>query len=299
MAQDYTSSALITSVKRRGMLPSTDETLATADFLAILNDEIQTYLVPLLMSVREEYLVGTSVVSGATSYPIPVRAIGGKLRSVEIASGDSYVPLVRIEPEQRSSGAEGYLVEGNRIVLLPESGSAATLRLKYFRRPSSLVATSAVGTLSAAYAAGSTALVLNSTAPSTFTNATAVDVVSATPGFDASSDDLTLSSPSGTAATVAAPGLTEAAASGDYVCLAGESPVPQVPVELHPLLVERATFVALKALGNPRAGEFEASAEKMKARVTMLLAPRVEGSTRVIINRSGPGFGGGRRRRAF
>ncbi len=295
MARDHTTTSLLASLKRRGLIPSTDEALATADFLALATEEQDTYIVPLLISVREEYLVAhtdLTIVSGQAAYPIPPRAIGGKLRDVRVLSGADYVTLDRTEPERNMSG---YSLSGNDIVLSPTPAEGGTLRVSYFRRPSALVATTACVTLTAAYAVGSTALV-TSTIPATFTNTTKVDVVGAKPGFSVTNDDLVLNSPSGTACTIASPGLLTASAVGDYVCLAGETCVPQIPVELHALLAQRVTYRALEALGDPRADAAKAGADEMAKKALMLLQPRVESQARVLVNRHGPGFGSNRRR---
>lgn len=301
---DHTTTALLASIKRRGQIPSTDETLATADFLAIADEELHLYVVPLLLSVREEYLVATqdlTIVSGTASYPIPPRAIGGKLRDVLVDSGTTYVPLLRVEPERRgdftaSGSVQGYLLEGNNIILMPTPSAAGTLKIKYFRRPSKLVATSACGLLTAGYAAGTTALVLTATAPATFVDNALVDIVGASPGFESANDDRRLNVPSTTSVPVDSPGLLVATSANDYMCLAGESPIPQVPVELHGLLAQRTAYRCLEALGSKSADMARKGADDMHQRAMMLLAPRVEGATRVVINHNGPGWGGRRRR---
>src|SRR5688500_16338008 len=126
MAYAYTSDELIAQVKRRGMIPSSENTLTTTDYLSFINDEIQTFIVPLLMSVREEFFVANStstIVSGTANYPIPTRAIGAKLRNVLMLNGSVYEPLERLEPERvardgtTSGTPEGYYLEGNDVVL--------------------------------------------------------------------------------------------------------------------------------------------------------------------------------------
>jgi hypothetical protein len=281
------------------MIPGTsEETLSDTDLLAFADDEMQSYIVPLIMSANEEFFVTTkdiSVVSGTASYNIPERAIGGRLRSVQMSDGNGgFYDLTRIEPESEdeytADGGEvaGYVVRGNKIVLIPTPTSSETMRLAYYRRPSRLVALTAVGVLNAAPAA-STSLTLSATKPSTFVSGEDVDVVSATAHFDSLSDSNELTAASGTSLT-----LTTAitASVGDYVCLAGESPIPQIPVELVPLLSQRIVVRACEAMGQPqKAGMAEATSERMRREAMTLLSPRVKGAARPIINRNGPGFG--------
>lgn len=301
---DYTTTGLLASLKRRGMIPSSDEALATSDFLAIADEELQTYIVPLLISVREEYLVTSKdFTPDGSTYPIPPGAIGGKLRDVLISNGSGgFYALPRIEPERvenwgTTGGPVGYKLEGNNVVLVPAATPTGTLRMTFFRRPSHLVATSAVATITAINTGTSTATTnLN---PSTFSTSQSFDFIKANPGFDALYE-------SATATTATASGTswigsvlssnTAGAAVGDYICLAGDSPVPQVPVELHALLSHRIVWRVLEALGDPKAAVAERTCDRLEKSVIKTLTPRVEGASRPIINYNGPGWGRGRYR---
>lgn len=296
MAQDFTTTALLSSLKRRGMLPSNSDTLSTADFLAIATEELQTYIFKVLLAVREEYAVATydlTLTSGTAAYKIPSRAVGGKLRHVNKydSSSGALTPLARLEPERiGSASATGnvacYYLQGDDIVLVPTPSSAETVRLTYFRRPSALVATSAVGTSSAV---GASTMTISST-PATFTTSVTYDIVRAKPPFSILAQDLAVSSVNANIVTFSSPISSYGVSVGDYVCLAGESPVAQVPVELHPLLSQRTVYKCLEAIGDEKAQVAEAAADKMRQDALTLLTPRVEGSARPIINWHGPGF---------
>ena len=84
--------------------------------------------------------------------------------------------------------------------------------------------------------------------------------------------------------------------AGDYVCAEGESPVVQLPVELHPLLVQRVVMKVLEANGGKQFDRAKAVCDEMLKDVHSMLAPRSEGSPRYLINYNGPGFGRGGRR---
>jgi hypothetical protein len=65
---------------------------------------------------------------------------------------------------------------------------------------------------------------------------------------------------------------------------------PGIPKDLCPLLVQRAVYRCLDALGDGRAEAAAAAAERTRVTCIQLISPRGEGSPRVIINYSGPGW---------
>ena len=296
----HTTTYLLASLKRRGMLPSTDEALNTADYLAFGDEELQDYVVPLLLSVREEYLKARTpfdqtTVSGTQTYLLPPRAIGGSVRDVLYSSnGTTFSPLSRLEPENTYSVTSGgtpfgYAFDGNYVALYPSPPSGGTLRLPYFARPNRLVATSAVGLISAINT-GSGVVTLSASCPSTFSTSETFDLVKGKQSFETLALDLTASAVGASSVTFTPANLPSALAVGDYVCLSQESPIPQVPVELHGLLAQRIVVRALEALGDGKVVKAEATAERMKKAVTGLLANRSQGSSRYVLNKNGPGW---------
>lgn len=226
MAQptDYSVSNLVTEVRRRALIPSSTTVLSDADIVAFLNDEIREYLVPMLMATTEEYLVHATepwTPENDTTIDLDVvtdyRAVGLKIRDIQIQSVNSWISLPRIEPEYESqfvaTGAtQGYMFRGNKIHLIPvNSPVGAQIRLLYYRRP----------------------------------------------------DTLSLSSP---------------------------NEVPGIPMDLCPLLVQRAVYRCLDALGDGRAEAAAAAAERTRVTCIQLISPRGEGSPRVVINYNGPGW---------
>jgi hypothetical protein len=295
----YTSDELISQIQRRGMFASSSNTLATADYLSFINDEIQTCIVPLVMSVREEFFVTSAdqtITSGTASYAIPTRAIGSKLRNVLVLNGSDYVPLPRLEPEavnrvtSSSVGQpEGYYIQGNNVVLYPSPGTSSTLRLSYFIRPNRCVALASTGTVSSTT---SSTIVISGAVSGWSNSATSYDVVKGTPHFESRTIDSSATGGAGTTLTFSS--VSTSIVAGDYVCLAGESPVPQIPVELHPLLAERVVVRALEAIGDPKVEVAIASADRMQKAAVTLLMPRSVGSSRYVINYNAPGFRGRR-----
>jgi hypothetical protein len=68
------------------------------------------------------------------------------------------------------------------------------------------------------------------------------------------------------------------------------SSVPGIPKDLCPLLVQRAVYRCLDAIGDSRAEAAAAAAERTRVTCIQLISPRGEGSPRVVINYNGPGW---------
>lgn len=278
------------------MLPSAGDALDDSDLLSLATEELQTYVVPLLLSVSEEYLVTSeeaAVAVGAASYRIPSDAVAGMLRDVQFAGPDGqFRPLERIEPERVSwyegtGSPVGFYLAGNQVSLVPVPSSAGTLRFVYHRRPSALVLPSQAAVISGAINPTTGAFAVSSTS---VLSSGLPDIVSATASFDILVKNLACEV-SGSIVTPDVPAdvLGAGVATGDYVCVSGTSPVPQIPVELHPLLAQRTAFAAVEALGDPRAQAIEAKCERLKREALTLLSPRTRGKGRVIINPNAPG----------
>lgn len=300
----YTWTHLLASAKRRGMIPNAAGAISSTDLLAIANEELQSYMVDVLMDVGEEYFVSTepvdySITASQAAYAIPERAIDGTVRTVQISTdnGTSWATLPRLEPTRTVEFAAtgnpvAYKVEGNYLVLVPApSTTSGTLRIKYHARPNRLVATDAVGEITVVDAATKTVTV-GSTLPATFSSTTTYDLVRGGPHFDCLAIDEPVASITSNSITFTN-ALPSALQVGDFVCLAGESPIPQLPVSLHDILVVRTVGTYLFSIGELNAaGAAEAMCERKKKAAIGRMKPRTQGSPRVVINPYGPGYRG-------
>ena len=143
--------SLVADVRRRAMIPNSTTVLSNDDITSFLNDEMWEYIVPMLMATTEEYLVDATVpwtpetttidLDIATDY----RAVGLKIRDIQIQSVNSWISLPRIEPEYESqfvaTGAtQGYMFRGSKIHLIPVNEPVgAQIRVLYYKRPDPLV----------------------------------------------------------------------------------------------------------------------------------------------------------------
>jgi len=82
---------LLTSIRFRSGLPATniDEYFSDDNLLQLLNEEITAWLTPLVLEMRQEYLVNTIdyPIGNSNQFYIPSGAVGGRLRCVKMCDG--------------------------------------------------------------------------------------------------------------------------------------------------------------------------------------------------------------------
>lgn len=300
MASEWLVSALVSSLKRRGLIPTTDEPFAEADYLALANEELRGFILPLLRDVHEEYLwtrTTVSLVAGTSRYRLPERCAAEVLKAVHLVNGEAEPPLLsRVEPENAyrlalSGSPQAYYLEDDALVVLPTPGTGSLL-LRYLFRPGTLVSSTSAGEVTSfnagakqvtfRYASGSAGV------PSGFASGVRYDLIRGVPGFRPRAIDMTGTLASNVLTFTEA--LPSDLAAGDFVALAGQSPVPQVPAELHPLLAERVAYIAARALSSKRGEEMRPELERMEARVRGLFAQRTEAQPRFVQNFYAPGW---------
>lgn len=304
---DFTTSELLADIKRKAFVPISQITFTDQDLLSMADEEIQTGIVPLLMTTREEYLVSflEYYVDGTTrSFEIPTRAIGAKLREVTVLisqeNNQEDAPTERRLPEIDAADAvynnnfnnflslASFYLRDNSVVLSPTANSftGQTLRLYYFKRPSKLILTSSCSQITSI--SGNTAIV--NLVPINFgsggTLSLTVDVTKAAPPFqlDTMDVDITIDTTSNIA-TFPADLSTYDISVGDYICLTNETPVPTLPVEMQTLLAQRVAVKLLASLGDEK--NFQIASDRLKEmqhNILGLLSNRVEGSNRKVVN---------------
>ncbi len=289
----WLASDLLTDVRRRCKLSSSTALgVADADLLAHADAEMSSEIVPLMLSVSEEFSVfpsDISIVNGQAGYRLPKRNVGGKVRNVSAVIGGAQNPLPRLEPEQILSAVPsltgqpiGYTVESGTIKLWPTPATTGTLKLPYFVRPGRLTNTASEFKVVTAIAIGATTTLTFGSAHS-FAPGDNVDAIAFRPPFEyLIVETPVLSAPSGTTITIA--NDTPLLAVGDYVCAADKSPVMQCPVELHSLLTELVVRRVMMQIGyRERVAECDKEIERLTARALQVLTPRTVGSARKVI----------------
>jgi hypothetical protein len=183
-----TSSTLIDTVKREAMIPTSQSTFTSADFLAIANQEMRVGLVPSIMQYHQEYYVRDSapilISPNQNNYPIPYRAVGGKFRDAYyLDQNNNLRAMTRIFPDDRPYYQQTnfqnrflyFFIQGNDIVLMPDVGDnpVGFIVFSFYMRPNELVDQSRVATIKNISITGSQGNITNITAtnPSIITSA--------------------------------------------------------------------------------------------------------------------------------
>lgn len=269
-----------------------------ATLLRYVNESIRSKVAPFLLRVREEYLTATSrqaLSSSVSKYRIPERAIGNRLRDliyVDSNSNRNHVLMIerRELPEYNTTASSGSIsgayIDGNYVQIVPTSGSySGSLEFTYYMRPSVLVASTEFGTISSVNTT-TKQVTLSATPPATFVNGAKIDIHSKSSGGEILQLDLTQNgSVSGNVVT-----FTEAIdgsvygstvpVAGDYVCLANESAIIQVPEDLVLVTCQCAALrVAVSERNQPLAQMLAQLVREGLEDMTNVFEDRVESKT--------------------
>lgn len=278
-----TTTEILESVKDRASIPDGDPILTDAKLLKWLDDETLSFLVPLLIAKKEQHLIKSSdtvFTANLARYRIPERAYGAKLAGVQVVAADGKIrDLAWREPRDViSNTATGkpteFYVENDEVVVYPTPADATeTLRLRHYRRPNALVAASSVTTV---VSVTSSTIVLTS-AVGFGTTAADYDIIRGKDPHDWVAIDKSATRSSTTLTFSSFNPSSAGVVTGDYVALAKQTCVPNLPRDLVPILCE------LGALRYARSqGDFEAVQASLQILAMMLgnssemLGPRVD-----------------------
>lgn len=299
-----TTTLLLADIRRNGMLPaSTVSATADADLLLHADAEMQSRLVPLLLRCNEEYLVRLltqTLTAGQAAYPVPRRAVGARVRDVVLLSGSTRYHLPRLQLEQRSSWLssatglpQGFYLDAANVVLTPTPSAADTLEMHIYVRPGMLVDdTSGARAITAVTAnadylgtTGVTGRTRLQFASATLAGST-IDIIAASSPYEHKALDIAVASAGGAVTSIDVPtaSLLATPAVGDWVTVTvGTSPVPQLPAELHSLLVQRVVARTLSSLGyQEEASRADATAAEMEHSLVSVLTPRTDGNPKRV-----------------
>lgn len=283
---NYDNAELLTDIRVRGGIPSADIRFTDAKLLATANVELRDVVFPLLVDTQTErgvYLSDVTVTSGTAEYRLPSRASGARFKSVgwRTPGSSTFKRLRHLSADSYylqnlTEGGEpyGFFLRDTSLVLVPTPNTAGTLRVPYYLRPNTLVLPAAAGVV---LSTGASTITMTGTV-SGFTSGATYDVVRGTPGFETLVLGVT-ATVAGAVLTFSSPLPTNyfAPVAGDYVCLSGQSPVAQCPVEVRGLLGVRAARRALKAVNEgQQAAMLDADVTELEAVARSLLAPRAD-----------------------
>lgn len=265
----YTTTQLIEAIKRRSFMPVGATTFSDTELLSIADEELKTTIISSILAIREEFFVfkqDFSITQSQAEYAIPARAIGMKVREVRIvdAAGNSKdLPLIPLEKVNSHAvgNPEAFYLKNNQVCLYPSPASTSnTLRVYYFLRPGELIATTDAAVISAIDTNTNTVSV--GTIPSAWVTGDIFDFVKKDGAHEYVDIEYTSATVSGT--DIIFSSLPSTLRVGDYICLAGYSPLVQLPPDYQPIL---AQAVAVQILENMN----QAGAEKQAKRLAQML----------------------------
>lgn len=293
----YNTEILIENIKRRCSVPTSQLTYTPQSMTDIANDELQTEVVPLIMSTREEYFVEhIDVLSPSDGIiPFPENAVGAKLRSVCYMQQTSPITLINLPRIDLDVVAgvgfinydtlAGFYIEGNNLCLYPNTSvpTNTNIRLYYYKRVLNLAAPAQYGQIMSIDSMLNT-IVLDFV-PTTWAVGNTLNSVSSVQNFkvtQSSAEIVTLSAPSLILDTV------DGMSVGDYVSLEGYSAIPQVPIEAHAYLAQLSAVKLLEGLGDrPGMEAAQAKADREMQKLMVMISQRVDGSIKKIMHPSG------------
>lgn len=283
----FTTSDLLDSIKRRTFAPANQLTYQDSELLAVADETLIARIIPDILAVREEYFVthvDYAITANQNAYDIPVRASAGLIREVWLVDGTTVNPnFRRKEPEEITSDAagtpDGFYLKNNQVILHPTPAvTQRTLRVFFFLTPPRHILVSAAGVISAIDTGNN--IVTVASIPAAWATGNIFDLIRRNGGQEPLSVDLTSSLVSGSSITL--PSLPNGLAVGDYVALAGETPLVQTPDVYRPVLAQGVAAEVLASMNQPGSDRAEALFEKLRATAQRMITPRVHGEDRLI-----------------
>ena len=285
---DFTSTGLIAQLKRRALVPTSQNLFTNSDIIAILNEELQNRIVPYVLAVREDYFLTYKeyVQDGSTTeIDIPYDAIGNKINQINLytaTTDDSFFASVpRLTVSQINDYFGGYYIEGNKIKIFPQPISSGNLRIYYYRRPSEIVETTRTPIISTVNT--NTSIICNINIPTNITTGAAIDIVKSSQPWDTVKKT--------TAGTVSSATILLSDTSdievGYYVCNRDESPFAQIPQDTIPLLIQAVYLRMMEYMGDTNGlNAALLTYAQMESDNRNLISPRVDAQPKKISSKN-------------
>lgn len=289
----YTATDLLTSIRRRAGIPAASGVFSEPELLTLATEELRSYVVPFVLREREDYWLYAhdQTLTEATTWRIPARAVGGKLRDISLVLSDGrerYLP--RVSPADLDTAELGFYPDGMGIRLFTRPGISISslgtkLRMRYYLRPSTLLG--ATGANTVVQSVNATAYTVTLVDYTALSSAFSVDFVTpSAPWFVVYAGATPTAPLSGNTLQFTADTYPTGVAAGDLVYLPDTSQYPQLPLELHDLLAQRCAVVVLES---KQMAEKAAAAGKvladMQSAALVVIQPRVDAKQPTVVKR--------------
>ncbi len=287
----YTTTDFIDLVLTLGHVPQSNSTFTAAKILLLADFEAMTGISKQLKEADEGYFqtILEYDQNDTGIYNIPSASIASTAYILQVRNGPAIWPISRQEVSEMTStefpsvGNYSYYMQGNKAHVLPIQ-FGGVLRVVFERRLSKLVLASACAKVTAINGQ----VVSVSSVPSAWLVGSTIDLQAAQPQFDylglceitnINALDITLDGD-----------LTDLIV-GDYLCLEGQTCVPQMPVEFQQLLAQRVVCKIYELQGYlDKLAAAKKVLMEMESNLTALITPRTAAAPKVI----NPSWGGRR-----
>lgn len=297
-----TADRFVSGVQRRISLPTNQALIDREDILELADDMIRAHLVPMLISLRENYFVteiDQAITAELAEYDVPSRAAGLGLRDIKLRVAENNVVdlrLIEVEDEHKYGRTPGtpvavFFKNDQYVLRPPPSDDTQVIEQWIDLRPSNLTLLANA----AKVVSVSTNDVTVASVPSVIAVGETIDFIRGKTNGRVLGLEKVVSNVAGSVISFASGDVPSALAAGDYISLKETSPILQLPDDCQPLL---ETFVARRCTG--AIGDYEAKTdlsadEKAELEsLKMMLTPRIRGEQKKIVNNGGLLTGRGR-----
>lgn len=304
-----TTNALLKSIKRRAIVPDNQNTFSEQDFIDLMNEEMMIGLVPSILQMKEEYFIFkqiTPLIANKSNYPVPERSLANKLREIcyidnidpsigteyemaQIAVDDRYTGLSGGTNTNDFTGYRRFYMQGSDVIVHPSVGPApyGGLSFYFYIRPNTIVKETEVAKIS--HIDRNTGEITVSNLPTSYGLTTKYDFVRARSPHNILAIDIEASSISSGSKkiTVDPNNIPLDLNVGDYIPMAGQTCIPNIPTELHMVLAQRVAQRVLEALGDSEGlNNATNKLNEMEGKLSTMIENRVEGAPRKVVSRS-------------
>lgn len=298
MAAPWTTDDLLLRVKRKAQRPLTDLNFTDADILNVAEEELYTFLAPIIRSTRGSYYLKsyrTGTVAGQSGYRLPPDCSAGTLRDVWFVDQNglgAQIPLIEPEARHKYITPSNYTIPAvacviaDEIVFYPTPTNATyTLQVWYEQRRSRLTTVAACGRIIAS--PSETTFTLESPPNPDFVNTQAVDVIEGQPNFDL----LSTANPivgSVYSTLILTNSVSSSTRVGAYMCPTGFSCIVPLPDLFHFALVFATAAALGEEVNDAASGALRGQLMQRLEGIRESVEPRVVGQAPMAVNWNSP-----------
>lgn len=295
---------IVNNVIASTRLPISQVTFTPQNIIAMMQDEQQTKIIPLIKKVREDYWLTNydqQIVQNVYSYAMPPRCSGGGLRDFVLVDPSGYeIQIPHLDPDQLATPSyfafrpswqgQGAYLANDRLVFWPQTNTNVNnqLRQKYERRANSLTSIANCMQITGVNVSANQISFVGSPPNPPFFNGGLLDIISIVGQHVSQGDNLLISTVIGSTVTFdSSTPISSSVTVGSWACAAGLTCIPQVPDEAYPILLARGMMRIATALQNSNLMNVATKlAEDAYAEIITLFTPRVPGNPRKFVNKN-------------